>query len=359
MSSKKPKKGARGWTGASGVTGGEPDSKEHKLLADAADRPVEEDLVEDEVEPPELPVRGVIYDKKIEIQVPTPVMQKKEGQTEEDIVKSKGYEMGKELGHGAFATVYKVNRLKDNYPLAVKVVDLSKRKRKRISDLRYELYVLKKCDHPNMVKLFDDFIIGDKFYIFMELASGGTLSDYIRKKGPLKEAPAKVLFRHITLAIQHMHSKGLSHRDLKLGNILLTEDKECKVTDFGLSRVSYKKEKGIVFCTSYCGTEPYMAPEILKKLPNGKRHYDPIIADVWAMGVCLYAMVNKAYPFNPEDKELMLQHQLNRKWKFVRKQRQRLSDEVKDLIKAMLEPNPKKRIICRHILIHPWLHEDE
>lgn len=189
----------------------------------------------------------------------------------------------------------------------------------------------------------------------MEFASGGTLSEYVRKKGPLREIRCKKWFVEIASAIQHMHRTGISHRDLKLGNILLSEDKHCKVTDFGLSRVSYKPTKGVLYCTSYCGTEPYMAPEILNKNENNKRLYDPLIADIWALGVCLYAMLNKAYPFNPEDKEIMLSNQLNRKWKLVKKQRTRLSDDAKDLIRHMLEPDVKRRITFLGIMTHPWL----
>ena len=188
----------------------------------------------------------------------------------------------------------------------------------------------------------------------MEFASGGTLSELVRREGPVYEDVARPWFIEITSALQHMHRLGISHRDLKLGNILLNSDKICKVTDFGLSRISYKPSRGILYCTSCCGTEPYMAPEILRKKSNGTRLYDPLVADIWALGICLYAMINKAYPFNPENKEAMILHQIQRKWKFVRKLRKNFSPEVKDLIRHLLEPNPRKRITIFGILSHPW-----
>lgn len=234
---------------------------------------------------------------------------------------------------------------------------MRKKKRKRLNDLKHELYVLERMEHAHIVKLYEHFIIDERVYIFMECASGGTLSEYVRRRGPLRELLARRWFKQICSAVHHMHTRGISHRDLKLGNILLDEQKQCKVTDFGLSRVSYRLNQGILYCNSYCGTEPYMSPEILKKDELGKRCYDPLVADIWALGVCLYAMINKAYPFNPEDKETMIVNQLQRKWKFVKKQRYRLSNEVKDLVRHMLEPDPKKRITFLGIASHPWMTE--
>lgn len=245
----------------------------------------------------------------------------------------------------------------EQFYAACKVIEMRKKKRKRLNDLKHELYVLERMDHLHIVKLYEHFIIDERVYIFMECAAGGTLSEHVRRRGPLRELRARRWFKQICSAVHHMHSRGISHRDLKLGNILLDEQKQCKVTDFGLSRVSYRLAQGILYCSSYCGTEPYMAPEILKKDEMGKRCYDPLIADIWALGVCLYAMVNKAYPFNPEDKETMVANQLQRKWKFVKKQRYRLSGEVKDLVRHMLEPDPKKRITFLGIASHPWLTE--
>ena len=98
---------------------------------------------------------------------------------------------------------------------------------------------------------------------------------------------------------------------------------------------------------------------MIRKDEFGKRIYDPLSADMWALGVCLYAMINKAYPFNPEDKELMVSNQLQRKWKFVKKQRNKLTNEVKDLVRNLLEPDPKRRITFLGIAAHVWMLDAE
>ena len=271
----------------------------------------------------------------------------------ETVLLSKGYILKEKIGAGAFAQVYKAVRKSDNRIMACKVIDICKKKRDKLTDLQNELFVLEKIRHKNLVCLYDHFVLNYRLYIFIEYASGGTLSELVRREGPLSENIARPWFLEVTSALQHMHRLGISHRDLKLGNILLDASQTCKVTDFGLSRVSYKPSRGILYCTSCCGTEPYMAPEILRKRSNGTRLYDPMTADIWALGVCLYAMINKAYPFNPENKEVMILHQLQRKWKFVRKLRKTFSSEVKDLIRNLLEPNPRKRLTLFGIFSHP------
>ncbi|RWS19055.1 protein kinase-like protein 1 [Leptotrombidium deliense] len=263
--------------------------------------------------------------------------------------------MKQKLGAGAFATVFKA--VKANQTSACKVIDTTTKKKHRYNDLKSELYVLQKVQHQNLIRLYEHFMIDDTVYLFIEFAPGGTVSDHVRKNGPLSETESKRLFKQMCGAVHHMHMKGISHRDLKLGNILLSEKGECKVTDFGLSRLSYRRDKGIIFTNKYSGTEPYMSSEILclkfKTAEEAKKwYYDPLPADIWALGICLYAMINKAYPFNPEDKDLMLSNQLNRKI------RNKLSEEAKDLMLHLLNREVMSRVTFHCINAHSWLNTD-
>lgn len=291
--------------------------------------------------------------------VPIDIYTTSDYETAEQIVEARGYVLQERIGSGAFANVYKAWHVTEQIYTACKIIELKKKKKKRLNDLKHELYVLDKMDHANIIKMYEHFLVDEKVYIFLEFAACGTLSEYVRKRGPLKDGRARKWFKQICSGLYHMHSNAVSHRDLKLGNILIDEYRNLKITDFGLSRVSYREGHGIFYCTSYAGTESYMAPEVIKKDEFGKRLYDPLAADIWALGVCLYAMVNKAYPFNPEDKDRMVSNQMQRKWKFVKKQRNKLSNEVKDLVRHLLEPDPKRRITFLGIVTHPWMTETE
>ena len=173
-----------------------------------------------------------------------------------------------------------------------------------------------------------------------------------------------------------MHQRGFSHRDLKLPNILLKKPRDpitgkailghrtCKVTDFGLSRVSWTDSKGPFLCISFVGTCPYMSPEILEiDIANERgeepKPYNPLIADIWALGVCLYAMLCRAYPFNPDPKvnsrSSVVQLMKDGNFKFPRKVRKILSSQAKDLIRNMLTADVDSRITFSGILTHEWM----
>ena len=142
-----------------------------------------------------------------------------------------------------------------------------------------------------------------------------------------------------------------------------------KITDFGLSRVSFKETQGIVKKTSPAGTVLFMAPEIIrlrlgekseKRLTTKmnvhikKKPYDPFSADIWALGVMLYVMVTKNYPFEPKDRSKMYVSQINRDYPFPTK----VSSQLKLFIGSMLDPNPINRITIIGVITHPWVDPD-
>lgn len=197
-----------------------------------------------------------------------------------------------------------------------------------------------------------------------------------QSKKPLTESKARRWFVQTCRAVHYMHRRGFSHRDLKLPNMLLKKPRDpitgktilghrtCKVTDFGLSRVSWTDSKGPFLCISFVGTCPYMSPEILQiDIANEKgeepKPYNPMIADIWALGVCLYAMLCRAYPFNPDPKvnsrSSVVQLMKDGNFKFARKVRKTLSSEVKDLIRNMLTADVDSRITFAGILTHEWM----
>ncbi|KAI1280350.1 Testis-specific serine/threonine-protein kinase 2 [Halotydeus destructor] len=307
--------------------------------------------------------------------IPTDVYHTSKNETAKDILKVKGYLLEEDhIGSGGFGKVYKGIKTskKRSSPasptedkssdliVACKVIELKKNRKKKIEELKHELYVLETVSHENMVKLFEHFIIDENVYIFMELAEGGNLADYVRTKGPLNESVSRKFFKQICDAVYYMHKMKISHRDLKLANVLLDSTKsQCKVTDFGLSRVVFCEKNGILYCKSYCGTTLYMAPEIMriKKTKAAGQEvipYDPFKADIWALGICLYAMLNRAWPFNDEKADI-LERMMAKDWRFVKKIRKSITNELRHLLENMIEPNPSKRIDFFGIFSHSWM----
>lgn len=132
----------------------------------------------------------------------------------------------------------------------------------------------------------------NKLMIFMENCGRQTLSGLMRKSKIFDEATAKKFFYQVAKGIRHVHSKGICHRDLKPENVLIDENGDVKIIDFGFS------SSGKTYLTTYCGTPPFMCPEIVQKRP-----YNGMKADIWALGVMLFLMLNGKLPFKATSEE--------------------------------------------------------
>lgn len=283
---------------------------------------------------------------------------KYESRPEYRILQKTGYQIKKQIGSGSYARVYRVREIATKKDFAVKVIHPSKHSRQyRNKMLPRELLILAKIHHKNIIKVKK--IYSDKNHdtilIVMTFATHGTLHDYLDDKGPLKESEAKKFFLPICQAVQFMHNlpDPVAHRDLKLDNILLDANNEPKLTDFSYTRFCTDvadPKSGHIMSTTYCGTEPYLAPEVLLEKP-----YDPIPADVWSLGVCLFMLLNEKYPFKGDHRAIRKQA-LNKEWGFQKSIKDKLTPGVKDLVTKMLEPDPKKRITINEVMKHSWIN---
>ena len=146
--------------------------------------------------------------------------------------------------------MFKAIRTRDNLPVACKRLQMLDSARRANISAKNELFVMERVDHPHIIKMYQHFIVdfaGTRFvYIFMQLAEGDSLSVYMRAKVKfgLPEPVCKRMMAEMVTAVNHMHSKGIAHRDLKMGNILLDQNTTCLVSDFGLSRVAFRPSKG-------------------------------------------------------------------------------------------------------------------
>lgn len=211
---------------------------------------------------------------------------------------TRGYRLLNKLGEGAYAKVYlgEYRSATDTQPttLACKVIDTKKVTNNFLNKfLPRELDVLVKISHPHIIFVHSIFKRHNKYYIFMRYAENGDLLDFILKDGAISEPQTRFWVRQISLALQYLHRMQIAHRDLKCENILVTRNNNAKLCDFGFTRYAVDAQNRRILSETFCGSLLYAAPEILK----GKA-YAPKISDMWAFGVLVFTMLNKAMPFD-------------------------------------------------------------
>ncbi|XP_024240876.1 NUAK family SNF1-like kinase 1 [Oncorhynchus tshawytscha] len=200
------------------------------------------------------------------------------------------YEVMETLGKGTYGKVKRAMERTTRKTVAIKSI----RKESITDDLdrvhiKREIEITSALKHPYIIRFHEVFESRDKIVIVMEYASRGELYDYVNERRRLVETEARDIFRQITSAVHYCHTNGVVHRDLKLENILLDQDLNVKLADFGLSN-RFKKDN---LLQTYCGSPLYASPEIVKGLP----YHGPEV-DCWAMGVLLYALVYGSMPFD-------------------------------------------------------------
>ena len=260
------------------------------------------------------------------------------------------YDVKQKLGNGKFGLVKLGVNKQTKEKVAIKIMNKSKMDSSDIDLMRTEIEILKICQHPNIIRLYDIFENIDYIYIIMEYCPGGDLFSYLENRNfKLSEERAAILMKKMCDAVFYFQSFfGVIHRDLKPENVLMTSDKEdgdLRILDFGLSKISIPNEK----CTEPYGTLTYCAPEIILDEPYNKE------VDMWSLGVMTYLMVSGRLPFNSEDENKIARkiafdepdYEKNSCWKT-------LSSECIDFIKKLLCKDPKKRMIIEDAIKHPW-----
>ena len=274
------------------------------------------------------------------------------------------------IGKGTFSVVKLGEHIKTKTKVAIKILDKEKIKTKEdLTRIKREIKILSILDHPNIIKTYKISETPKKYYIIMEYCEGGELFDYIVEKERLDEFESSIFFYQLINALDYIHSKGVAHRDLKPENLLLSQNKNIKIIDFGLSNFF---ETGVGGLATPCGSPSYASPEIIKG-----EIYDGFKIDVWASGIILFAMLCGYLPFDDdeeeekeeshdkryfsqsntnnkeeksEDNEVLFQKILEGKIEFP----DYLSDVAIDLIKKMLVVEPEDRIELDEIKKHKF-----
>ncbi len=264
---------------------------------------------------------------------------------------SKKYKVVKRLGDGSYGTVYSVVNIQTNVTVAMKKIE--KVKENEIDDLeiKNEIDILKKLDHPNIVKIYEFYNTLTDFYIVTEYCKKGELYGYI--KNTYSENQLAVLFYQVFSGLYYLHDHHILHRDLKLENIMISDIEKdlktkedyfwIKIIDFGTAKIfkKNKNEKAVV------GSSYYIAPEVLKQKYNEK-------CDTWSVGVILYMLIVGRAPFDGKtDEEIIESIKIgvynNKHPKLLSK-----SKEAQDLVNLLLERNINKRLSASEALNHSF-----
>ena len=261
----------------------------------------------------------------------------------------KDYEIKKTLGEGAFGQVHLVTHKITGATRAMKVIEKKDTfTENNEQEVLNELNVLKKMDHPNIIKVFEFYMDDDNYYMITEYCSDGDLFDFV-KDSKLNEIQSAYIMFQLFSALNYCHKMKIIHRDLKPENIFISKKEingfiRIKVGDFGASQIFKKGD----FQKEVVGSVYYIAPEVILKNYNFK-------CDLWSCGIILYILLTHKMPFfadNDEDilkKILSSEYDTNKLSKF--------SDNTKDLISKLLEREVNKRITAEEALEHKYFEE--
>ncbi|XP_045894631.1 death-associated protein kinase 2 isoform X1 [Micropterus dolomieu] len=263
------------------------------------------------------------------------------------------YEIGEALGSGQFAIVKHCIEKSTGNKYAAKFIkkrqSRASRRGVRREEIEREVDILQQLHHPNIVELHDVFENRTDVVLILELVSGGELFDFLAQKESLSEEEATQFIKQILDGVQYLHSKRISHFDLKPENIMLLDRNvplpRIKIIDFGLA---HKMEAGADFKNIF-GTPEFVAPEIVNYEPLG------LEADMWSIGVITYILLSGASPFLGDTKQETLGNISAVNYEFDEEFFSNTSELAKNFIRQLLEKDTRKRMTIHEALNHPWI----
>ncbi|OTA86779.1 hypothetical protein M434DRAFT_81829 [Hypoxylon sp. CO27-5] len=256
------------------------------------------------------------------------------------------YKFGRTLGAGTYGIVREADGPTGKVAIKIILKKNVKGNEKMVWD---ELEMLQRLNHPHIVKFVDWFESRDKWYIVTELATGGELFDRICEQGKFTEKDASQTIKQVLDAVDYLHSRNVVHRDLKPENLLYLSkdpDSDLVLADFGIAKMLDTKDEVL---TTMAGSFGYAAPEVMLKKGHGK----PV--DMWSLGVITYTLLCGYSPFRSENLQDLIDECSNGKVVFHERYWRDVSDDAKDFIMHLLQPDPDDRWTSQQALKHPWL----
>lgn len=260
------------------------------------------------------------------------------------------YEVVDNLKSGKYGIIKEVKNIFTDESCCLKIINKQKMNSKESQELKTEVEIMKICQHPNIVKLYDIYENHDNKFIVMEYCKEGDLFTYLQSRNfKLSEKDVVKIIKQILSGLFYLHQYGITHRDLKPENILVSSKNGkvlFKITDFGLSKIISPNE----FCEEPYGTLCYCAPEVISHKPYNKK------ADLWSIGIITYLMLIGCLPFNSNSNEKEIIHQiLNEPTPYPMQQWKKVSFKAKTYVMGLLQKDPNKRMSIKEALENEWL----
>jgi serine/threonine protein kinase len=243
------------------------------------------------------------------------------------------------IGEGSYGKVYTAEEISTQTRYAIKVLP-----RTFSTQIQSEINILSSLSHRSCLHLHEVLCDDVAYYLVTDHVSNGTLLQHINHSNTFTEHEARQIFTQLFDGVRYLHEvRQVAHLDLKLENVMIDSKSEIKIVDFGQSQTF--DALSTMRCGLHCGSLPYSAPEIV----SGRRVTPS--ADIWSMGVILYALVTGTFPFCEVDKTLLTAQILFDEVAFPPE----VSDEFRNLVLKMLEKDHEKRITLTEIGIHKWM----
>lgn len=263
------------------------------------------------------------------------------------------YSITKSLGSGSSSKVKLGIDSESAEKVAVKIVSRKnvnpalarENPEKRDERIYREILISSLLSHPHIVRLVDFFYSETRFFLVFEYARGRQLFDIVLDNGPMNERDARRIFRQILSGVDYIHKNSIVHRDLKIENILVDENGNAKIIDFGLSNFYDNKR----LLTTFCGSLYFAAPELLL----GQKYCGPEV-DVWSLGVILYVMICGTVPFDDNDMHTLQTKIKSAKLTFPGF----ISERAKKLISSMVFVEPAQRYDLEQVMRDEWVNID-
>jgi fused len=255
------------------------------------------------------------------------------------------YQIIESIGEGSFGKVYKARIKGTGQIVAMKFIVKKGKNEKELKNLRSEIEILTKLNHPHIIMLFDSFETDSDFVVVMEYAQG-ELYDILEDDKQLPAKEVQKIAKQLIQALNYLHSNRIIHRDMKPQNILIGQNGAVKLADFGFARsMSYNT----IVLTSIKGTPLYMAPELVQE-----RAYDNRV-DLWSLGCILYELYYGKPPFYTNNLFALIKKIVCEPVKFDNKADDPISPEFKNFLSGLLTKSASSRLNWPDLLNHPFV----